>query len=157
MNTITLARRKLSPFDRCPAKRMAEALCILLCLACGCAKHDPNRAAIHGRVTLDGQPLAHGAIAFIPIQGTRGPAAGMQIVDGQYDISAANGAAIGSNRVEIRSLKKTGKQIERPDSSSHEMIDEEVEAVAATFNSDSTLTFDVKPGNNTADFDVASQ
>lgn len=132
-------------------------------LACGCSRHDPNRAAVRGHVRLNNQPIAQGTIIFLPIEGAHGPAAGMEIVGGQYDVPAKDGAALGWNRVEIRSLRKTGRKIqrpdkiERPDSTQYDLIDEEVEAVAASFNSASVLKIEVKPGQNTADFDVASE
>lgn len=37
------------------------------------------------------------------------------------------------------------------------MIEEQVEAVPARFNSESKLSVDVKPGDNTADFEVSSR
>ena len=46
--------------------------------------------------------------------------------------------------------------IPKPFPSRGKMTEEQVEAVPPRFNSASTLKFEVKPGDNTADFEVSS-
>jgi hypothetical protein len=129
---------------------------MMLLLVAGCGGDGATRGAVSGKITLDGKPLASGSILFTPIQGTRGTATGGIIKNGAYQISASTGPAIGWNRVKIRATRNTGKMVPKPFSPPGQMVEEVAEAVAPKFNSDSVLKVDVKPGENTADFEVAS-
>lgn len=127
---------------------------VLTCLT-GCGRGDVNRAPIQGEVKLDGKPLEKGSILFVPIEGTHGSVAGGTIENGHYELSAAKGAAVGKNRVEIRSPRRTGRTVQYAPGTSPSA--EVIQMVAPQFNSDSTLAIDVKPDYNTANFEVASQ
>jgi hypothetical protein len=128
-----------------------------LFLASGCGKDDTNRGAVSGQVTLDGKPLKQGSILFTPIEGTKGVVAGGQIQDGQYCLVGVTGPAIGTNRVEIQAMRKNGKMIPKALGAPGEMVEGFEQAVAARFNSDSTLKITITPGENTANFDVTSK
>lgn len=130
---------------------------VVLVSGCG-GQSGPERPAISGAVLLDGKPLESGTISFLPAPGTQGPTAGGIIEDGKYSIAAGEGAAVGMARVEIRSPRKTGKQIEvGSPTPPGTMVDETVEAVPARYNTNSTLTADIKAGDNTHDFDLKSE
>jgi hypothetical protein len=130
---------------------------LLVAIAFGCNADNANRGAIGGHVTLDGRPVEQGSILFTPIDGTRGVATGGSIKDGQYRIAAAKGPAVGQNRIEIRAVRKTGRMIPKGLGGTGKTVEEQVEAVASRFNLQSTLKFEVKPGENAADFAVASK
>lgn len=134
--------------------RLVALSFIVLCAGCG-GRHD-NRATIHGEVKLDGQPVEQGSIQFVPVQGVDGSIAGGRIVNGRYELIGKAGPAVGVNRVEVRSSRRTGKMIEMPRPWSG-TVEETVEAASPRFNSESTLKFEVKPGDNTADFEVTSK
>ncbi|WP_435018200.1 hypothetical protein TA3x_000146 [Tundrisphaera sp. TA3] len=71
-------------------------------LACGCGDADGlERAAVSGKVTLDGKPLERGDIQFIPKDGDSRGAARGSIAAGEYSISAANGPAPGEHLISI--------------------------------------------------------
>lgn len=125
-------------------------------VAVGCRKAGPVRGSIHGEVKLDGQSLQQGSILFVPIEGTQGVVTGEQIVDGRYHLRRAYGPAVGWNRVEIRAVRKSDKMVPAPFASPEQMIEETVEAVAAKFNSESTLKVNIVPGDNVAHFEVLS-
>ncbi len=72
-------------------------------------------------------------------------------------LSGAKGPAIGWNRVEIQAVRKTGKMVQNPLGPKGQMVEMEAGAVAPRFNGSSTLKFEVKPGDNKADFDVQSK
>jgi hypothetical protein len=127
-----------------------------LILTAGCGRSGPPLGTVSGQVMLDGELIGDGYILFVPMKGTKGPAAGVSIADGCYLLSGEVGAAIGLNRVEISSSGKTGRMVVNPFSPTGELMEEIAERVAPQFNSASTLTFEVKPGNNIADFDVTS-
>jgi hypothetical protein len=103
-------------------------------------------------VTLDGAPLSEGTITFFPSGATRGPAAGGAIVDGRYDIPAAEGPVVGTNRIEIRSVQKTGRIVKSPVAVETtgppiDMVEELEEVVPPRYNRDSTLEFTIKEGD----------
>jgi hypothetical protein len=129
----------------------------LLVLASGCGKGEGTQGAIAGEVKLDGGPLEDGSIIFTPIDGTQGKVAGGPIKNGRYQLSCQGGPTVGMNSVAIRGIRRTGKPA-RPSRNPLEQGTEEYEeAVAPRFNSASTLKFEVKPGENTADFEVSSK
>src|SRR4051812_18109818 len=69
-------------------KRFALVLGVALTFAAaGCAERRP---VVSGSVTLDGQPVANGAIQFFPVGGD-GQTAGTAIRDGRYQMEASPG------------------------------------------------------------------
>lgn len=130
-------------------------LVVLPVALAGCGQGDASRAAISGEVTLDGQPLEQGSILFVPIDGAKGSVSGGPIENGRYQLPRAKGAAVGWNRVEIRSPRNTGKKIQYAPGTAPSM--EVVQMVARRFNTESSLKAEVKPEQNTANFDVASK
>ena len=108
-------------------------------------------------VKLDGDPIEQGSILFTPAEGVRGTAAAYAIKNGRYQMTTDIGPTLGLNRVEIRASKKTGRKVPKPMSPADVLVDETVEGVAPQFNSQTMLTFEVKPGENTADFAVTAK
>ena len=138
---------------------MQRILIIGLLLCCwGCGNRDGlQRAAVGGKVTLDGVAITEGTIAFYPSGNTKGPAAGGPIKDGQYSISVDKGPVIGSNRVEIHASKKTGRKVQAPMSDPGTMSDETVEAIPDRYNVKSTLVAEIKSGKNIFDCELTSR
>jgi len=133
---------------------------ILLTVVCGCSVGDggPPRAAVTGQVTLDGQAVESGAIVFMPSNNNTGPTVGAKIQDGHYELSARKGPVLGSNRVEIRWPRKTGRKLPPPsDGMGGSETDERIETIPAIYNRNSTLTCNVERGLNTFDFTLKSQ
>ena len=76
-------------------------------------------------MTVDGQPVGDGSISLIPSGGTIGPSSGGKIADGFYAIERKLGPAVGTYRVEILAVRKTGRKVEAgPPSPPGTMIDE---------------------------------
>jgi len=63
----------------------------------------------------------------------------------------------GRYRVEIGVTQKTGKMVQAPFAPPGKMVEEYGEVIPPRFNAASTLKVEVKPEQNTADFDIASQ
>ena len=80
----------------------------------------------------------------------RGPS---RCKDGQY-ASGAKGPVVGKNRVEIRAPRNAGA--ESPNAGGDWKSDY-VESVPARYNTQSTLEVEVRPGDNTFDFELKSQ
>lgn len=135
---------------------IAGMAALLVVLAGGCNRSNPNRGTVSGKVTLDGQPLECGVIQFVPIDGTQGIATGGSIEKGLYRLADAAAPAVGRNRVEIRAMRPTGNKVPKPFAPPGEMIDELVAAVPPQYNSNSKLTVEVKPGENAADFAITA-
>jgi hypothetical protein len=127
-----------------------------LVLSAGCQPAE-HRSRVTGTVKLDGEPLAQGAIKFVPMPGVAGVVTGTDIKDGQYELPANIGTSPGQHRVEITAVRKTGKMVQNPLGKIGDMIEMETSAVAPRFNSASELTVTISPGDNVHDFDVESK
>lgn len=107
-----------------------------------------NRVGVEGKVTFGGEPLDVGTITFIP-QGGAGVKSGGLIEAGVYKVEPNVGPSLGAHRVEIRWAKPTGKK------SKNEFGEELVlrqEGLPDKFHAQSTLTAEIKAGNNVIDF-----
>ena len=74
----------------------------------GCSRS--SRAAVSGKVAMNGEPIASGDIAFVPVSLGQGAAGGAPIERGQYDIRADQGLAPGDYKVAIHAFHRTGKK-----------------------------------------------
>lgn len=109
---------------------------------------------MHGEIKIDGQPLAQGSILWVPIDGNPGVTTGGTIDQGKYQLEGEASPIAGPYRVEIRAPRKTGKMVPKPLAPPGEMVESEEESIAAEFNSSSTLKIQLRPGENTHDFEV---
>jgi hypothetical protein len=128
-----------------------------LLLGVGCGKGGPSRNAVSGAVQLDGKPLEKSLIRFSPIKGAKGPVTGGTIENGRYQLPQAIGPMEGRHRVEINANRKTGRRVPMPFARQGETEDEYGEAIPSRFNSESTLEVEVKPGDNTLDFNLTTR
>ncbi len=108
-------------------------------------------ASVSGKVTLDGAPLDDATITFVPATGGQQQAAWTTVTSGQYTIAAKDGLGTGQFRVEIRALRAGSEKTIDPTLISAKEI------VPAKYNSKSELKVEIKPGKNTADFDLKSR
>jgi hypothetical protein len=126
----------------------------------GCGD-DVKRAAVKGKVTIDGTPLPDGVITFVPLDKANAQPGGSPIANGQYAISAANGLAAGEYQVQIRADRPTGKKEwdgmgdERLPASKKHYVDKMESYIPAQYNDRSTLQATVELGKvNVRDFDL---
>jgi hypothetical protein len=136
------------------------SLLALFLLPLGCGKHY-NLAPVSGRVTLDGHPLAHAEVRFIPLgHDDVPPSIGTTDDDGQYEVHLAvegnpAGALIGENRITISQDQRHGKVM--PAAGMHKM-QRPGELLPSKYNRDSQLTVTVPPeGKSDANFDLKSR
>jgi hypothetical protein len=147
--------------------RNGTSLLILAAALAGCGGEDNPwpRAAVSGQVTLDGQPLASGTITFFPSGATKGPAAGGEIIDGKFSIPAHEGPVVGTNRIEVRSVQKTGRMVESPSAVEADgpategmLVEEYADVVPKRYNTYSELERAIEPDiENQFDFRLESQ
>lgn len=132
-------------------------ICLVIAACIGCGKKGPQRAAVAGHVTLDGQPINEGVIQFLPFEGTIGPEAGGVITKGQYDIAQQRGPVVGKARVELRASKKTGRRVQDPTGRPGTLTDEYKEMFPPDFNTNSALVREIKDDRNELDFDIRTK
>jgi hypothetical protein len=94
-----------------PQRRAAArwGFAVLLLTAAGCGS-EIAIAAVEGRVTKDGQPLADHWVRFTPVAGGRS-GNGRTDGDGRYELAYTykeKGARVGPNRVEVGTGGKIG-------------------------------------------------
>jgi hypothetical protein len=115
---------------------------VLLVAWAGCSESGPQVAPVHGRVTLDGQPLPHASVVLRSSDNS--PSGGRTDQNGNYQLiykRGVMGAFIGSNDVSI--LEDT-------------QVTHGPQRVPARYNEKSELQVDVKPGDNEINFDLTS-
>ena len=131
--------------------------CLGLAIVSGCAERDTQHGHVRGLVSIDGVPLAQGSILWIPVDGNLGTTTGGTIADGHYELRGDEGPAVGWNRIEIRSPRKSGRMIPKPLAPPGEMVEADEEGVAKRFNTSSRLRVHVPQGKSTHDFEVESR
>src|SRR5262245_17357041 len=87
-----------------PASCFARvALILLATVVAGCNNSGPEIAPVHGRVTLNGQPLANADIQFQP-DGAKRPSMARTDAQGGYELvyrRGQSGAIVGTHSVRI--------------------------------------------------------
>jgi hypothetical protein len=111
-------------------------------------------STVHGKVTLDGEPVTAGSIAFFPTADS-GRKAAAAIEQGAYALAKTDGLPPGKYRVEINWPKPTGKKIASADPGMQ--ADEMREVVPPKYNRDSTLTVEITGKDMPKDFDLISR
>jgi predicted small lipoprotein YifL len=119
-------------------------LLVLLAALGGCGKSGPEVAPVHGRVTLNGQPLASADVQFQP-DGAQRPSTGRTDANGHYELMYRRGqvgALVGQHSVRI---SVSAEIVKNPP------------IIAAHFDTKTELHRDVKSGDNEFDFDVTTE
>jgi len=112
----------------------------------GCGDSGPERGEVTGTVTLDGQPLAEATVEFQPQEGA--PSYGETDAQGRYRLGYTPekpGAVVGKHTVSITTGRMKG-----PPGSQEEVP----ERVPPEYNTESTVTREVQPGENVFDFPI---
>ncbi len=112
----------------------------------GCSKG--GGVSLEGKVSYGGEPLDVGTITFIPTGGS-GIKSGGLIEGGSYKVDSKVGPGPGAHRVEIRWAKPTGKKTKNEFG---EEIQTRQEGLPEKYHVQSTLTAEIKPGENVIDF-----
>lgn len=140
--------------SRYTAKKVLAGLLLPIIAVCGCSSAErPELGYVHGRVTLDGNPLPNAIVRFQPIENGR-PAIATTDDNGYYVLNYTNdasGAVLGKHIVRI----STGL----PDDGDLQSAVEE--KVPRKYNRDAATTpqmqVEIVAGNNELNFDLDSQ
>jgi hypothetical protein len=94
---------------------MATLVAVCLCLAAsGCGDGKPTRVPVAGTVLIDGAPVTHGSIMFIPSAGR--PAGGGIDSDGSFTLTCYernDGATPGVHRVKVTAIEPIDERSNR--------------------------------------------
>lgn len=130
---------------------LATALASLAATGCSGRKRElPPLGRVTGVVTLDGEPLARAAVAFVPYEPGNASYATTD-AEGRYTLRYSvrdEGAVVGRHRVEIR----TGGEGRDADGN----LTETAERVPARYHATSELLVEVAAGDNTRDFSLVT-
>ena len=111
-------RRRRSKFAKL---KIMIISCLITAALWGCnSQRKYPGAHLAGSVSIDGQPVEDGSIAFTPSGSAKGPAVGAKISAGRYDCPYV---PMGDSLVQIYALRPTGKMIEVMGSMRPEMED----------------------------------
>jgi hypothetical protein len=130
-------------------------LLLMVCCANAAGSGCASRVAVKGEVTLDGQAVGPGNIAFYPEPGTESRPASAAIIDGKYEIEPSRLPGPGTFKVHISWSKKTGRQI--PSADPGFMMDEVQEIIPSRYNVETTLIETLAVGDNVKDFHLMSR
>lgn len=123
-------------------------LCVLMIYFRGCgtpSEGQPDLGSVTGIVTLDGKALPNACVTFIPDHGR--PSYGTTDATGMYAMNyfgTTAGAATGTHRVMIVTA------LAGPPGPSYR------DPIPPRYNTESTLSANVEPGENLLDFDLSS-
>jgi hypothetical protein len=113
----------------------------------GCESGDGGRVSVSGYVEYKGTPLQTGSIEFIPHPGVK-TQSGAVITNGRFSIPADKGLEPGMYTVKISAMETTDVSVEPgglPGKDPKELL-------PAKYNTKSTLTQEVKKGENKFEF-----
>jgi hypothetical protein len=130
---------------RLVCQRMPQ-LVLLLVLVSGCSKGKPV-GDVQGKVTLNGQPLAEGAVRFISVNGDT-PTTGGLIRDGAFRVEVP----VAKQRVEISS-NSVDKEKTPPNATADQIV---MKSLPPRYNSQSDVTLDVVPGVNEVEYKLTN-
>ena len=106
---------------------------------------DAPRAAVRGKVSVDGQPLSYGTMAFVPAEGNGKPTDVARVRNGGYELPASAGPSVGECQVVVTRMSQSVISMV-PTVTGAEQFGEKGELKAM-----------VAEGNNTFDFELKSQ
>lgn len=140
----------LYPCARSLARVLLLAGILSVPLLAGCSR-SADVGQVHGKVTLDGTPLAGVSLEFVPEKGR--PSTGTADANGAYSLQYSpteTGAQVGKHTVRItsRTLQedpKTGRSEITP------------ERLPARYHAQSELVREVKPGKNEINFELTAK
>jgi hypothetical protein len=118
------------------------AAALIGAIGCDRAPAPPRRGSIHGKVTLDGKPVAKANIRFIALE-ANGVNVLAPVKNGVYEVPEGQGPVKGKYRVEF-SVPKPGRRIPNPDIPGA-WLEEPIETLPARYHRESTHVLEYDP------------
>ena len=131
--------------------RLFAPACLLISLLplLGCGG-DKNLSCVSGEVVFDGKPVQTGLIVFELTEGNV-PPPGVLIKNGKYEVTAERKLAPGSYLVRITAPDLSKSDLSVP-TGPNDPAPQAFSLLPLTWNIQSQLKVELKPGNNTAHF-----
>ncbi|QDU36242.1 hypothetical protein Mal4_05260 [Maioricimonas rarisocia] len=130
----------------------STVLLLPLAVGCGGTSDQPELGEVTGVVTLDGEPLADARVVFSPVEGGQSSEATTD-AQGKYALvyrGEQMGAKIGEHKVFVSTFEEAVlDDFGKPTGGREELVPEQ-------YNRSSTLTVEVKPGDNEIPLDLNS-
>lgn len=124
----------------------------------GCGNRGPERVAVSGTVSFNGQPVSEGFIRFVPLSTNPGPATAATINDGKYRADARGGVPVGTHNVRIEAYRKVSVKnaMPVPGVPNATQEDHRQQWLPAKFNTNTTLEITIESGSReiTKNFDL---
>ena len=122
----------------------------VFCFLPGCFD-DSNMATVSGTITVDGNPVDRGSIAFITVDGMA-PMTGAEISDGKYSCEVP----LTETKVEIRVPTVVGKKklYDTPDSPEQEVL---AELLPGKFNEKTELRYTAESGKQEKNWELLTK
>lgn len=129
---------------------------IILLVGCNQTSDELTLVPVSGKVTYQGEPIQHGVIYLVPLEGIKSPARMTNIKDGAYQFVDRAAVGLGTYRVQINAYR--GESTELPaDRNPSEKKDRPKQYLPKKFNKHTTIPeFTVKAGDTKIkkDFDL---
>lgn len=129
-------------------------LAVITLPAIGCGDSNlPSIGRVHGKVTINGQPVQDAMVSFEPVEGGRSAWA-MTDANGEYELKYsgnANGTRTGDNTVRLTSAVSATY-----DDNGRVVKPATKERFPPEYNTESTQLVTVESGNNEINFEVLS-
>ena len=130
---------------------------VMVAPGCSGPGDDLPREAVWGTVTVDGKPLASGAIRFTPVEGGT-TSGGSPITDGKYSISREQGLVPGSYKVAVNSASTKTESTKPAEPGRPVRSERPKETLPMKYNAKSILSAEVKKGgSNSFTFELQSE
>jgi hypothetical protein len=123
---------------------------VLVIVGCEARLQHPT---VTGKVTLDGEPLPNAVVSFMPVDEQGSPTLAVTDRRGAYTLEQTAdvpGAPAGKYTVRITTYREGRPEADPP-------VAGAAEKVPAHYNIRSTLTAEVRPGENVVDFELSSE
>jgi hypothetical protein len=111
-----------------------------------------GKGSVNGTVTLDGQPVANGAVTFVKSEGSL-VREGAVIKDGGFQARVPPG----KYRIEVNAQKVVGKRKQKGFSGAEEEVEITEEMFPERYNTKTELSEEIKLGPNTVKLDLKSK
>jgi hypothetical protein len=138
--------RSRSKIRRFVGSFLCAALSVVLVVGCG-----DGKSSVNGTVTMDGQPVASGAITFIKTEGEMARE-GAIIQDGSFRANVPPG----TYKLELQGQKVVGKRKQKGFDGKDEEVELTEELFPERYNTKSELREVIRPGQGTLKLDLKS-
>lgn len=124
----------------------------------GCGIGGPDKIAVSGNVTFQGQSVPGGTIYFVPCDGTEGLPANASIKDGRYHMKTNGGLSSGDYNVKIEAYRHVGVPLQAVlGTGPEQQMQSREQYIPAKYNTNTELKLTVESGSGTIkqDFDLS--